>query len=315
MLVAIIMFCVGLLLLYFGAEYLVSGSSSLALSFGIRPIIIGMTVVAFGTSMPELLVSLMAVGKASSDIAVGNIIGSNIANIALILGVSALLVPLSVKRSILKRELPFMLLATAVLWALCLDRVISRVDAGILLVFMVSFLFYCLKTARSGGSNQLLLQEMVARQKISRRRNWLYIVIGITGLGFGANWMVESAVFMARSFGLSELFIGTTIVAFGTSLPELAASVASVIKGEMDIGIGNVVGSNIFNILFVLGLTPLFRPIAVEPSLLYFEFPVLMFASALMVPLCWHKYELGRVKGGLLLAGYVFFILALLYWK
>jgi cation:H+ antiporter len=315
MLIAVIMFCAGLLLLYFGAEYLVNGSSSLALSFGIRPLIIGMTVVAFGTSMPELLVSLMAVGQNSSDIAVGNVIGSNIANIALILGVSALLIPLSVQRSILRRELPFMLFATAVLWMLCLDQVISRVDAGILLVMMASFLYYCLKTARLGGSNQPLPQEVVARQKSSRRRNLIYIVIGVAGLGFGANWMVESAVFMARNFGLSELFIGTTIVALGTSLPELAASVASVLKGEMDIGIGNVVGSNIFNILFVLGITPLFSPIAIEPSLLHFEFPVLMCVSALMVPMCWHKYKLGRVKGGFLLGGYVLFILALLYWK
>ncbi len=315
MLVAIIMFCAGLLLLYFGAEYLVNGSSSLALSFGIRPLIIGMTVVAFATSMPELLVSLLALGKDSSDIAVGNIIGSNVANIGLILGVSALLIPLSVQRSLLKRELPFMLLATAVLWALCLDQVLSRMDAAVLLTLLVFFIYYCLKTARIGGSNQPLPQEAVVRQKSTRQRDWLYIVIGITGLGFGADWLVGSAVFMARSFGLSELFIGTTIVALGTSLPELAASITSVAKGEMDIGIGNVVGSNIFNILFVLGVTPLFSPIAVEPSLLHFELPVLMLISVFMLPLCWHGYTLGRVKGGLLLGGYVLFILALMYWK
>ncbi|MDY0212735.1 MAG: calcium/sodium antiporter [Desulfuromonadaceae bacterium] len=315
MLVAIIMFCVGLLLLYFGAEYLVNGSSSLALSFGIRPLIIGMTVVAFATSMPELMVSLLAVGKDSSDIAVGNIIGSNIVNIGLILGISALLVPLRVQRSFLKRELPFMLLATAVLWVLCQDQVISRIDASVLLTLLVFFIYYCLKTARLGGSNQPLPQQTVERQKSSRRRDWLYIIVGIVGLGFGADWMVGSAVFMARNFGLSELFIGTTIVALGTSLPELAASITSVAKGETDIGIGNVVGSNIFNILFVLGVTPLLNPIAVEPSLLRFELPVLMFFSVVLLPLSWHRYELGRVKGGFLLGGYVLFILALLYWK
>ncbi|MFA5701407.1 MAG: calcium/sodium antiporter [Desulfuromonas sp.] len=315
MLVAVIMFGAGLLLLYFGAEYLVNGSSSLALSFGIRPLIIGMTVVAFATSMPELLVSLLALGKDSSDIAVGNIIGSNIANIALILGVSALLTPLTVQRSLLRRELPFMLLATAVLWVLCLDQVISRIDAAVLLTLLVFFIYYCLKTARLAGSNLPLPQETVARQKGSRRRDWIYIIVGIVGLGLGADWLVGSAVFMARSFGMSELFIGTTIVALGTSLPELAASITSVAKGEMDIGIGNVVGSNIFNILFVLGVTPLFSPIAVEPSLLRFEIPVLMFFSVSMLPLCRHGYQLGRVKGGFLLGGYLLFILALLYWK
>lgn len=315
MLVAVIMFCAGLLLLYFGAEYLVNGSSSLALSFGIRPLIIGMTVVAFATSMPELLVSLLALGKDSSDIAVGNIIGSNIANIALILGVSALLIPLRVQRNLLRRELPFMLLATAVLWALCLDLVISRIDAAVLLTLLGFFIYYCLKTARLAGSNLPLPQETVARQKGSRRRDWIYIIVGIVGLGLGADWLVGSAVFMARSFGMSELFIGTTIVALGTSLPELAASITSVAKGEMDIGIGNVVGSNIFNILFVLGVTPLFSPIAVEPSLLRFEIPVLMFFSVSMLPLCRHGYQLGRVKGGFLLGGYLLFILALLYWK
>jgi cation:H+ antiporter len=315
MLIAIVMFCAGLLLLYFGAEYLVNGSSSLALSFGIRPLIIGMTVVSFATSMPELLVSLLAMGKGSSDIAVGNILGSNISNIALILGVSAMVVPLSVRRSLLRRELPFMLLATMVLWTLCLDRALTRADAGILLILLVFFIYYCLKTARLSGSDLPLPEESVARQKKSRRRDWIYIIAGIGGLGFGADWMVGSAVFMARSVGLSELFIGTTIVALGTSLPELAASLMSVAKGEMDIGIGNVVGSNIFNILFVLGVTPLFAPVSVEASVLTFELPVVMLFSVMMLPLCLHKYVLGRGKGIVLVAGYLLFIVALLYWK
>ncbi|MFO7832057.1 MAG: calcium/sodium antiporter [Desulfuromonadaceae bacterium] len=315
MLLAIVMFCAGLLLLYFGAESLVKGSSSLALSFGIRPLIIGMTVVSFATSMPELLVSLLAMGKGSSDIAVGNILGSNISNIALVLGVSAMVVPLSVRQSLLKRELPFMLLATMVLWSLCLDHVLTRLDALVLLSLLVFFIYYCLKTARLSGSDLPLPEESIARQKQSRRQDWVYILAGIGGLGFGADWMVGSAVFMARSIGLSELFIGTTIVALGTSLPELAASLMSVAKGEMDIGIGNVVGSNIFNILFVLGITPLFAPIAVEASVLTFELPVVMLFSVLMLPLCVHKYVLGRGKGILLVAGYILFILALLYWK
>jgi cation:H+ antiporter len=246
---------------------------------------------------------------------VGNILGSNISNIALILGVSAMVVPLSVRRSLLRRELPFMLLATMVLWTLCLDRALTRADAGILLILLVFFIYYCLKTARLSGSDLPLPEESVARQKKSRRRDWIYIIAGIGGLGFGADWMVGSAVFMARSVGLSELFIGTTIVALGTSLPELAASLMSVAKGEMDIGIGNVVGSNIFNILFVLGVTPLFAPVSVEASVLTFELPVVMLFSVMMLPLCLHKYVLGRGKGIVLVAGYLLFIVALLYWK
>lgn len=315
MFLAIVLFCAGLLLLYYGAECLVNGSSSLALSFGIRPLIIGMTVVSFATSMPELLVSLLAMGKGSADIAVGNILGSNISNIALILGVSAIVVPLTVRRSLLKRELPFMLLATMVLWILCLDRVLTRIDAAVLLSLLVFFIYYCIKTARLGGSDLPLPEKTIARQKQMRRRDWSYILVGIVGLGFGAHWMVGSAVFMARTIGLSELFIGTTIVALGTSLPELAASLMSVAKGEMDIGIGNVVGSNIFNILFVLGVTSLFTPIAVEASVLTFELPVVMLFSVAVLPLCLHKYVLGRGKGVLLVAGYLLFILALLYWK
>ena len=315
MIVALLMFCAGLLLLYFGAEFLVNGSSSLAISYGIRPLVIGMTVVSFATSMPELMVSLLAMGKGSADIAVGNIVGSNISNIAVILGISSIVVPLSVRRSILKRELPFMVLATLVLWLFSLDLVLGRIDAVVLLALLTFFIYYCLKTARLSDSSVPMPEEAVKRESSSRKRDWLLIGAGIGGLGFGADWMVGSAVFIARSFGLSELFIGLTIVALGTSLPELAASLMSVSKGEMDIGIGNVVGSNIFNILFVLGLTPLFNPVAVEPSLLGFEMPVLMFFSVLMLPLCRHGYTLGRIKGGMLLGAYCLFIAGLMFLK
>ncbi|MCD6526878.1 MAG: calcium/sodium antiporter [Desulfuromonas sp.] len=309
---SVLMFIAGLVLLYYGADFLVDGSSRLALSYGVRPLIIGMTIVSFATSMPELMVSLLAVGQGSSDIAVGNIVGSNVANIGLILGASALMMPLVVPRSLLQRELPIMFAAMVALFVMCLDGVLTRSDATFLLIFLLLFVFYCLRYARHAGSDPETPTTIVDEERGHRGRDIIYIIGGIIGLGLGAHWMVESAVTIARSFGLSELFIGMTIVALGTSLPELAASLMSAAKGEMDISIGNVIGSNIFNVLFVLGVCPLFRPIAVEPSVLGLELPVMLLFSAAMIPLCWHRYTVGRVKGTLLLVAYALFIVLMI---
>lgn len=311
MALTVLMFFVGLALLYFGAEFLVDGSSRLAISYGVRPLIIGMTIVSFATSMPELMVSLLAVSQGSSAIAVGNIVGSNIANIGLILGASALVMPLVVPRTLLWRELPIMLAATVALIVMSMDGRLSRVDGVVLLSALVLFVVYCLRYARIKGTDPEAPGDVVAEEVGHRGRDLLYIVGGIIGLGFGADWMVGSAVTIARAIGLSELFIGMTIVALGTSLPELAASLMSAAKGEMDISIGNVIGSNIFNILFVLGLCPLIHPIAVEPAVLRLEFPVVMLFSLALIPLCWHRYRLGRGKGVALLAAYVGFIVVM----
>ncbi|MDY0190760.1 MAG: calcium/sodium antiporter [Desulfuromonas sp.] len=308
----VVVFFVGLAFLYFGADYLVDGSSRLALSFGVRPLIIGMTIVSFATSMPELMVSLLAVGKGSSDIAVGNIVGSNIANIGLILGLSALVVPLKVPRGLLRSELPFMVVITATLFFLCLDGVLGVGNAVVLLALLLLFIGYCLRFARETGVEMDLPSVDVDSEVHRRGKDVLYIIGGIIGLGVGANWMVTSAVTIARAIGLSELVIGMTIVAVGTSLPELAASLMSAAKGEMDISLGNVIGSNIFNILFVLGLCPLFQPIVVDPSILRFEMPVVLLFSCALIPLCWHRLEIGRLKGALLFVGYIIFIALLL---
>jgi len=308
----ILLFFAGLTLLYYGADFLVDGSSRLALSFGVRPLIIGMTIVSFATSMPEMMVSLLAVGQGSSDIAVGNIVGSNIANIGLILGSSALLMPLTVPRGLLGRELPIMIASTVALYVMCIDGALTQGDGIVLLIALVLFIGYCLRFARQAGLNPDLPGEVVKEESSHRGRDVLYIVGGIIGLGVGANWMVSSAVTIARAIGLSELFIGMTIVALGTSLPELAASLMSAAKGEMDISIGNVIGSNIFNILFVLGVCPLFQPIAVEPSILRLELPVVLVFSIALIPLCWHRHLIGRWKGGLLVLGYAGFIVTMM---
>ncbi len=314
MTVLVLTFIVGLIVLYYGADFLVAGSSRLAFSFGVRPLVVGLTIVSFATSMPELMVSLLAAWKGSTAIAVGNIVGSNIANIGLILGLSAILLPLKVPRGLLKRELPFMVLVTVLLYVMCIDGQLDKANAGVLLALLLLFVGYCVRYARTTDESNV--GDVVSAEEASpahRGKDLLYILGGVIGLGVGANWMVTSAVTMARAIGLSEMVIGMTIVALGTSLPELAASLVSAAKGEMDISIGNVIGSNIFNILFVLGLCPLFQPIPVEHSVLGFELPLLLLFSAALLPLCWHRFELTRTKGvGLLLAYFVFMALLFL---
>jgi cation:H+ antiporter len=313
MVFTLLLFMAGLLLLYYGAEYLVTGSSRLAFSYGIRPLVVGMTVVAFATSTPELLVSLLAAVKGSADIATGNIIGSNIANIGLILGAAALLHPLRVSRKTLAREIPIMLLTGIILYLMALDGVIGFGNGLTLFALLLIFLGYCLRIGKEDESGSGIDSELARVERDRRGGDLLLVLIGIVGLGVGAELMVRSAVTMARYFGFSELMIGMTIVALGTSLPELAASMMSAWKGEMDISVGNVIGSNIFNVLFVLGLCPMIKPLAVEPSVLRFEMPYMLGLSALLIPLFWHRLELGRGKGAVLLGSYGLFIVLMFF--
>jgi len=311
MTLAVLLFFAGLLLLYYGAEYLVRGSSSLALSFGIRPLVIGMTIVAFATSMPELMVSLFASIRGSSDIAAGNIVGSNIANIGLILGTAALIAPLSVDSRMLRREIPYLIGASLLFLGLSLDGLLGFGNGLVLFLLLLVFLGYCLLSARHDPGAGEAPVAAVERERGRRGKDLVLIALGIIGLGVGAELMVRSAVIIARAFGLSELVIGLTIVAVGTSLPELAASMMSAWKGEMDISIGNVIGSNIFNILFVLGVCPMIRPLPVDPSLMRFELPVMVAFSLALVPMVLHRSTIGRGKGGLLVGGYLLFITVL----
>jgi len=308
---AVILFFVGLLFLYFGAEFLVNGSSRLALSFGIRPLIIGMTIVAFATSMPELMVSLFAVLRGSSDIAAGNIIGSNIANIGLILGTAALLAPLKVGRSTLTREIPFMIGVSVLFYLFALDGRIGFGNGLVLFCLLLVFLGYCLYSARDGEGDRILSDDEVAAEKTQRKKDVFFILLGIVGLGVGAELLVRSAVTIALAFGVSELVVGISVVAVGTSLPELAASLVSAWKGEMDLSIGNVIGSNIFNILFVLGICPMLRPLTIDPEVLRFQLPVMLLFSIMLLLLVRHRQVLARGKGAVLLGAYVLFMVGL----
>jgi len=315
MLLGAILVMAGLLLLYYGADYLVAGSSRLALSFGVRPLVVGLTVVAFATSMPELMVSLLAAARGASSMAAGNIVGSNIANIGLILGVAALIAPIVVARSTLVREVPMMVAASLGVYMLALDGEIGFVNGLVLFLSLLAFLSYCIMTARTlPVPVEGAVETAVIDASVGRGKNTVLVLLGMLGLALGAELMVRGAVMIATLLGVSELIIGLSVVAVGTSLPELAASVMSAWKGEMDISVGNVIGSNIFNVLFVLGVCPMLKPISIEPRLLAVDFPIMLIFCALLIGLLTlmrPRLQLDRKRGLLLLGAYLVFIVGL----
>ena len=306
----IVFFLVGLLGLYLGAEWMVGGASRLAVNVGIRPIVVGLTVVAFGTSSPELAVSLIAVFEGSDGIAIGNIIGSNIANIGLILGVSALVKPLRVDSDVLRRELPIMFLVSILFIALLYDGTIGLWDGCILFAGLLSYLGYQLKDVFKGDA-----QEKNARlgEDSAPRNGWnvMLIFVGLGLLVVGAKLMIDSGVVIARQFGISEIVIGIALVAIGTSLPELATSLVSALRDESDILVGNIIGSNLFNIMCVVGLVAIVSPLNVDRELLYFELPIMLVFSLVLFPFMRTGFVLSRLEGGLLLLGYGLFIYSL----
>ncbi|MBW1910290.1 MAG: calcium/sodium antiporter [Deltaproteobacteria bacterium] len=265
---------IGFVMLYYGAEWLVKGSSSLARSLGVSPIVIGLTVVAFGTSAPELVVSLISSIKGKSMIAVGNVVGSNICNIALVLGMAAALRPLTTDRSVVKRDIPIMLAISLYLLMITFDSRLGRFEGATLFGGIILYTFFNYYIAmkepkqESGGAIAASLSDLEEIGYVaSRQKQIVLILVGIVGVVAGAQIVVESAVKIMTVLGVSEKFIGLTIVAFGTSLPELATSVVAALRKEMDISVGNLVGSNVFNIMSVLGAASLVRPIPIPGGL------------------------------------------------
>ena len=301
----------GLVGLFYGGNWLVRGASNLALSFGVSVLIIAVTFVAIGTSMPEMLVSVQAALAGKSDLAVGNVIGSNIANIGLILGATGLIAPLSVKAILLRREVPIMILVSLLAFVLTIDGQISRLDGAILLLAFVAFnlLFYRL-ARRESETQEGLLSDLKDSPDAthSRWREFLFLFAGVVALVLGSRMMVEGAVNLARLFGISELVIAITLVAFGTSLPELAASLSAAYHRETDLAIGNVVGSNIANLLLILGVTSFVQPISVDRGEVQFEFIVMIAFAVLLIPFIWHQ-RLGRRGAALFLGAYIVFVI------
>ncbi len=306
-----ILFAIGFVFLIYGANFLVDGAASLARKFNISDIVIGLTIVALGTSSPELVVNLVASFQGSEDVALGNIMGSNIANILLILGVSALIYPLTVNSNTKWKEIPLSLLAALVLAVVANDAVIdgygfsivSRSDGMVLIAFFVLFMYYAFGIARVEG------EEEPTVKVFPMGRSWLMIVAGIAGLVLGGKWIVDGAVVIAGFFGMSEALISLTIVAVGTSLPELATCVVAALKRKPDIVIGNVIGSNIFNVFFVLGTSAVIKPLPFN-EVLNFDVVVGILASLLLFVFLFfpRKKILERWQGGVLLALYVGYI-------
>lgn len=309
----LVLFGVGLVLLIAGGEALVAGASRLAVSFGISPIVIGLTVVAFGTSSPELAVSMGAAAAGTPDLVVGNVIGSNVYNILLILGISAIIAPLVVGRQVVRREVPLMILASLVTLALAVDGSISRLDGLLLFGGLVAWLVYLLRESRALTKAEGPDPDEVPERR-HRLRSGALVVTGLVLLLVGARWLVDGAVAVATAFGLSELVVGLTVVAVGTSLPELATSVIATIRGERDIAVGNVVGSNVFNLLAVLGLSAIVGgEIPVAPGALTFDLPVMTVVAIACLPILFTGYRIARWEGALFLtygAGYTVYLLA-----
>lgn len=313
MVLQIVLLFAGLAGLYFGAEWLVRGASRFARSFHIKPVVIGLTIVAFGTSAPELVTSITAGIKHLSDIAMGNVIGSNIANIGLILGLSALVRPLSIDMKLLYREMPIVVGISFLLYFMGWDGTLSRTEGGILCGGIVMYTFYVYRVAlKETNAIEHEYEEFLETKNTNNKNNIFLILIGLGALLAGAHFLVHAAIYIAKIIGISELVIGLTVIAVGTSLPELATSMVAAIRKESDISVGNVLGSNIFNILAVLGISSMIQPLSINTTSLVVDMPVMLFFSIFLIPLITWKFVLTRGQGVFLLMGYGIYVLWLL---
>ncbi|MBU1237505.1 MAG: calcium/sodium antiporter [Gammaproteobacteria bacterium] len=305
-------FLLGLGALIAGAELMVRGASRLALLFGISPLVVGLTVVSFGTSAPELAVSVQSAWAGQVDIAIGNVVGSNIFNVLVILGLSALVVPLVVHQQLIRQEVPIMIGVSLLLWGLAADGGIGRGEGllfvGLLIGYTVLLIW---QSRRAAAEEKSEYDEAFGDGQPGWRNHWalqlLLIVVGLVLLVLGARWLVEAAVGFARYLGVSELVIGLTIVAAGTSLPEVATSVMAALRGERDIAVGNAVGSNIFNILCVLGISAIVAPaeLTVAPQILGSDLPIMVGVALICLPVFFIGGVISRGEGALLLGLYI----------
>ncbi len=312
---SILLFLAGLIILIIGAELLVRGASRLAAAFGVSPLVIGLTIVAIGTASPEIAVSLKAALNGQGDLTLGNVLGSNIFNILFILGVTSIVAPIVIAEQLIRKDAPIMLGVSLLAFALALNGTLGWLDGLILLSLMAVYIVFALKQSRTETDD---VQDEYAREYAEKEprttknnlQNVVYILLGLCLLVVGSNWLVDSAVVIARALGVSELVIGLTIVAVGTSLPEVATSVIAAVKGESDIAVGNAVGSNIFNLLGVLGLGALLAPggISVAEQVLRLDFPVMVFVALVCLPVFYIDNRISRFEGGLLFSYYALYI-------
>lgn len=307
---------IGLVFLVGGAELLVKGAATIASKLGIAPVIIGLTVVAFGTSAPELAVSVSAALGGDADVALGNVVGSNIANILLILGASAVIGGLAVSQRIIRFDIPLLIVVSVVAFLMALDNTIGRIDGIILFAVVVGYTGWLIRQAR--GEREDIVEEYTESVETLEGRavarplwfNVMLVVAGLVVLVVGSQLLVNSATDIAEAAGISDLVIGLTVVAIGTSLPELATSILAAIRGQRDIAVGNVIGSNLFNLMSVLGLSSIVSSngIPVIDVSLRLDFPVMLAATIVLVPIVWNGFEIKRWEGFVLIAFYLVYI-------
>lgn len=309
---------IGVTLVLWGADKLTDGSVAIAQKMRVSQVIIGLTVVAMGTSMPEFSVSLVSALKGTSDLAIGNVIGSNIINSLFIVGVSAMFSPILITPITIKKDIPFALVSSVVLMMLCYDGMIGRIDAGIIFAMFIIFMIKTLQEAKSDvkidkANNKSIMSENIISEK-QHKKIWIsviWIIVGLSCLIFGSNLFVSGAVKVASSLGVPDAIIGLTIVAGGTSLPELATSVVAARKGDSGIAIGNVIGSNIFNILAVLGVTGLIHPMLLQ-GITMFDLSIMVISMILIWFLSFTKYTIERWEGFCLIVVFIGYMVKLL---
>lgn len=321
----IIWLVLGLVALTIGAEVLVRGASQLAARMGISPLVIGLTIVAFGTSAPELVVSVGAALKGQTDVAIGNVVGSNICNILLILGLAATVVALPISPQLLRFDLPLLIMVTGVTWALSLDQNLSRVDGICLFLGVIAYTSWSVLASRwktkraaraaaaAAEANGQSVEEVLTTGWWGIVANSILVAVGLVLLTNGADWFVDSATEIALVFGVPELVIGLTVVAIGTSLPEIATSVVAAFRGERDIAVGNVVGSNLFNLLSVLGVSAAIsgKGLSISGDALSRDIPLMFGVTLLCVPVFWTGMKVSRFEGLMFLACYVGYLVYL----
>lgn len=307
---------IGALLMFVGGEWLIRGASGIALRLGLSKLLIGLTVVGFGTSMPELIVSLRAALAGQPDIAVGNVVGSNIANIFLILGLSALIYPLKCAPQAVYRDGSIMLAASLLLCGLALYGIIGRLTGILMIIGLLTFIIFTCFAERRHASHPSTEMHVHQADAASPTASWVASIgltlIGLLLLKTGSELFVDGAITLAQSIGISEAVIGLTIVAVGTSLPELATSVIAALRGQADVAVGNVIGSNIFNIMGILGVTAAIQPIAVSAQMAGYDIWVMLGAAVILLPLLVTGWRLSRIEGSVFLAAYAAYIFTLL---
>ncbi len=309
----VLLLLAGLAVLIVGGEVLVRGAVGLSAAMKISPLVIGMTVVSFGTSAPELLVSLQSALDGNPGIAIGNVVGSNIANLALVLGVTVLIFPIVAEKQTKRIDYPMMMLASVLFALFALNLMIDRWEGVVFLAILIGFTVFLIRSSRKSEKSKLegVLSEgeiNADEVKDSLGVSLLLLLGGLVGLYFGSEWFVSGASDLASKFGLSDSVIGVTVVAFGTSAPELVASIMAAVKKQSDISVGNLIGSNIFNVFAVLGVTSVVKPVAVDEAVLSFDMLWMLGVAALMIPILYLGSKIGRWKGAVLLLCYVAYI-------